>query len=391
MIYQGDCLEVLKTLPGESVDCCVTSPPYFNLRDYQVEGQIGLEDSPEEYVEKLVTVFGEVRRVLKDRGTCWIVIGDSYAAKRGYQVPDSKYKDVGNSRGMKASDYGLKPKDLIGIPWMVAFALRADGWYLRGDYIWAKPAPMPESVTDRCVKSHEYIFHFSKKAKYYFDHIAIEEDSVSDHKSGNGFKRSARVSYQNQDGSARGNEDQWGEVGGKRNKRSVWAINTKPFKEAHFATFPPEIPAICIKAGTSEKGVCPACGAPWVRQLEKSHVKPVDYAGKSSTQDKQFSSRRISANTRARRLAGGEHDNPFPAAKTIGWRPSCSCILDCAWGGPIPATVLDPFFGAGTTGVVSRKLLRNYIGIELNGDYIKIAKTRLAKIPAPLTMFAGGD
>ena len=172
-ILIGDCRERLRELPDKSVHSCVTSPPYFGLRDYGHDGQMGLEPTPDEFVAGMVEVFREVRRVLRDDGTLWLNIGDSYAANRGYQVPDSKHCDVGNSAPTRADKLGCKPKDLIGIPWMLAFALRADGWYLRQDIIWSKPNPMPESVRDRCTKAHEYIFMLSKSARYHYDAAAI--------------------------------------------------------------------------------------------------------------------------------------------------------------------------------------------------------------------------
>jgi DNA modification methylase len=228
-IINGCCLDVLKTLPDCSVNCCITSPPYYGLRDYGVDGQIGLEETPEEYVQKLVAVFREVRRVLKDDGTLWLNLGDTYAASRSYQVTDNKHKDVGNKIGHSVPP-GLKQKDLIGIPWMVAFALRADGWYLRQDIIWHKPNPMPESVKDRCTKAHEYVFLLSKKQRYYFDADAIAEDTVCGN---SGCKLHTE----------------------KRNKRSVWTVNTAPCKEAHFATFPKKLIEPMILAGCPKGGV----------------------------------------------------------------------------------------------------------------------------------------
>ena len=177
MIYQGDCLDILPTLEPKSIQCCVTPPPYYGLRDYGCDNQIGLEPTPDAYVEKLVAVFREVRRVLRDDGTVWLNLGDSYAANRSYQVVDNKHIDVGNNKASSVPS-GLKPKDLIGIPWMVAFALRADGWYLRQDIIWAKPNPMPESVTDRCTKAHEYIFLLTKSARYFYDADAVKEEAA---------------------------------------------------------------------------------------------------------------------------------------------------------------------------------------------------------------------
>ena len=310
MILAGDCLEILPTLEAESGQCCVTSPPYYGLRDYGCAGQIGLESTPEAYVEKLVAVFREVRRVLKPDGTLWLNLGDSYASGKGTcynpgggcsslgkerKEAGAYPLDRGNKSTLDAS--GLKPKDLIGIPWRVAFALQADGWYLRQDIIWAKPNPMPESVTDRCTKSHEYIFLLTKSARYFYDCDAVREKAVDDEKT---FY--AKLDKQPH----KGQRDPGGHretTGGfqhatfnpaGRNRRSVWTITTKPFKEAHFATFPPEIPEICIKAGS----------------------KPGD-------------------------------------------------------------TILDPFSGAGTTGVVAEKLGRKYIGIELNPSYVSMSEDRI--------------
>ncbi|PWC97735.1 DNA methylase N-4 [Azospirillum sp. TSO5] len=271
------------------------------MRDYGVDGQIGLEQTPDEYVAKLVEVFREVRRVLRDDGTLWLNLGDSFAGGGGGNYGSGKNvvsqggQQVTNVRNRQSwlTAAGLKSKDQIGIPWMVAFALRADGWYLRSDIVWSKPNAMPESVRDRPTRAHEFVFLLTKSDRYLYDHEAVKEPAVSDHKSGNGFKRDARLSYKDADG-ARGNDEQWDGVGGLRNLRSVWTVSTKPFKGAHFATFPPDLIEPCIKAG------CPAGGI-----------------------------------------------------------------------------VLDPFFGAGTTGLVARNLGRDCIGIELNPEYIAIAQRRL--------------
>lgn len=251
-IYQGDCIEQMKLFPDESINCCVTSPPYWGLRDYGHDDQIGLEETPEEYVSKMVAVFREVWRLLKPEGTLWLNLGDSYNgsggaggdySKGGLKEGQPKYK----GRNINS----LKPKDLVGIPWMVAFALRADGWYLRQDIIWHKPNPMPESVTDRCTKSHEYIFLMSKSAKYYYDADAIAEKQESTSKSFNGSKG-------NKSG-ANGDRNDGGRAGiertGFRNKRSVWTVTTKPFSEAHFATFPEDLIEPCILAGCPVGGV----------------------------------------------------------------------------------------------------------------------------------------
>lgn len=235
-IIQGDCRAVLRTLPDESVQCIVTSPPYFGLRDYGDAGQIGLEQTPEQYVQEIVGVFREARRVLRHDGTLWLNLGDSYAAARGgtHQPAETLAGGAGGrtaegervNRGRRdgynptrnAAAIGLKHKDLIGIPWRVALALQADGWYLRQDVIWHKPNPMPESVTDRFTKAHEYVFLLSKSERYYFDHEAVQEPATG-----------AR---------------------GVRNKRSVWTVATKPFPGAHFATFPPELIRPCVLAGS---------------------------------------------------------------------------------------------------------------------------------------------
>lgn len=295
-IITGDCRDVLRGLPDESVNCIVTSPPYYGLRDYGVDGQIGLEQTPDEYVAELVAVFREVRRVLRDDGTLWLNLGDSYAANRAYQVPSTKggaKHGPGQAAGGKGSvvPEGLKPKDLIGIPWRVAFALQSDGWYLRQDIIWHKPNPMPESVRDRCTKAHEYIFMFSKKPKYFYDHEAIKEPSVMRPQN-----RNTKRSEHPKGDAGRGAHvrPEGGTSYEARNRRSVWTVTTKPFKGAHFATFPPDLIEPCILAGCPEGGV-----------------------------------------------------------------------------------VLDPFGGAGTTGLVAQKLNRNAVLLELNPAYADLARERL--------------
>ncbi|MGG2485292.1 DNA-methyltransferase [Pseudomonas aeruginosa] len=264
-IRVGDCLDALRAMPDQSFHCCITSPPYFGLRDYGMPGQIGLEQTPAEFVSRLVEVFREVRRVLRDDGTLWVNMGDSYASIAGGYAPEGsagKHDIVSrNTRGAVRRGHrrnpaeGLKQKDLMGIPWRLAFALQDDGWYLRQDIIWHKPNPMPESVRDRCTKAHEYVFMLSKSPRYYYDHEAVKEDAVSDHPSGNGFKRDERESYKNLDGTARGNDEQWTGVGGKRNRRSVWTVPTAGFKGAHFATFPPDLIRPCVLAGAPRGGL----------------------------------------------------------------------------------------------------------------------------------------
>ena len=297
-IINGNSLEVLKSLPDNSIDCCVTSPPYYALRDYGCDGQIGLEETPEKYIESLCDVFSEVRRVLTPEGTLWLNIADSYWGG-GWRNAQFNEHSGDIQKGSKGTYCGLslpackgnvgdyKPKDLIGIPWMLAFALRSQGWYLRQDIIWQKPNPMPESVTDRCTKSHEYIFLLSKSQKYHFDYVAIQEKAKYpfDNRGERGDSR--RGTQMN---------SMSGQTGEMRNKRDVWTVNTKPCKEAHFATYPFELIKPCILAGCPENGI-----------------------------------------------------------------------------------VLDPFMGSGTTAIVARSLNRNYLGVELNPEYIKIAHKRLDK------------
>ncbi|MDD3040436.1 site-specific DNA-methyltransferase [Bacteroides sp.] len=256
-LYQGDALKIIKDLVSESIHCCVTSPPYWGLRDYGVEGQLGLEPTPEEYVSKVVEVFREVKRVLRKDGTLWLNLGDSYAKEglSGMGDPTIGERNLGGMEPIKKKiPQGLKPKDLVGIPWRVAFALQSDGWYLRSDIIWSKPNPMPESVIDRPSKSHEYIFLLSKSNRYYYDYKSIKEPVTE-----SSIKRLAQTTLADQRGSSRvpcktnGNMKAVGGIE-YRNKRTVWNIPTSRFSEAHFATFPTELVKPCILAG------CPVGG-----------------------------------------------------------------------------------------------------------------------------------
>ena len=264
-IINGDWLDKLKTLDAESVQCCVTSPPYWGLRDYGVHGQLGLEKTPEEYVEKMVSGFREVKRVLRNDGTLWLNLGDTYSSsgakgsggQKGKQATNvgSYFEDIAkNGR----STPGIEPKNLVGIPWRVAFALQSDGWYLRQDIIWHKPNPMPESVTDRCTKSHEYIFLLTKSARYYYDNEAIKEQALDESNKRysygykkHGFTQNVGSPIDKRIGTDK-TPEQFTHLMGKRNRRSVWSINTHSYSEAHFATFPQEIPRTCILAGSKE-------------------------------------------------------------------------------------------------------------------------------------------
>lgn len=265
----GDCLESLRAMSDQSAHCCVTSPPYFGLRDYGVDGQIGLEGTPQAFVARLVEVFREVRRVLRDDGTLWLNLGDSYAGgnsgskwREGSARADGMVRGDGEAsrrnRNGNGAVHGVKPKDLIGIPWRVAFALQDDGWYLRQEIIWHKPNPMPESVRDRCTKAHEQIFLLSKSPRYYFDSEAIREPVKSNKGNGRSFRGggsytggNAFNNHQKKPRETRGNVPN---ETGTRNRRSVWTVSTKPFSGAHFATFPPDLIEPCIMAG------CPAGG-----------------------------------------------------------------------------------------------------------------------------------
>jgi len=370
-IICGDCLEVLKTLPAESVDCCITSPPYYGLRDYGIGGQIGLEPTPEAYVARLVEVFREVRRVLKKEGTLWLNLGDSYAGSSGCHKGGS---EKANSNAGATNSYIMpkpgKPKDLIGIPWMVAFALRADGWYLRSDIIWHKPNCMPESCKDRPTKAHEYIFLLSKSQKYYYDNEAIKDP----------LQTNAPRTTKNGEGNGELAHGHFGQSKNGRNKRTVWTIPTRPYKEAHFATFPEALVEPCILAGTSEKGYCPACGKAWIRQVERGDI--VSRADNGNKHPPVLSAVLSGQGTNG---TGKSSLAMTRDVKTLGWLPSCQCASK-----PRPGIVLDPFFGAGTVGLVAKKLGRHYIGIELNPEYISMAKTRVQKTPVNLRSFEEG-
>jgi DNA modification methylase len=366
-VMLGDCREVMASMEPESVHCVVTSPPYWGLRDYGQDSQLGLEPTPEAYVESMVAVFREVRRVLRSDGTVWLNLGDSYSGNgggvttgKGALRPDQQaYKKWERDWGI------LKPKDLVGIPWRVAFALQADGWYLRSDIIWAKPNPMPESVTDRPTKAHEYLFLLSKSARYYYDADAVRE-ADSGYASGNGMTGRQGGARQSAVDGGVGSVERF-IPGSGRNIRSVWTIATQPYPGAHFATFPQALVEPCIKAGTSERGVCPECGAPWDRVVE-----------------------RTGGNYEDRKARGVE--GPYSAAgsmggsqsTTTGWQPACRCEHDGGGWVPVPATVLDPFAGSGTTGLVAQRLSRRAVLIDLNGEYLEQVMDRNRDIPLGL-------
>lgn len=443
-ILQGNCLDTLKTLSAGSVHCVVTSPPYWGLRDYGLppivwqngrvpcddgnhrwgkpiierkrgkvgdhstldggpmakgagrvqeighgntcqrcgawRGQLGLEPSPKLYIEHLVQIFCEVRRVLRDDGTLWLNLGDSYASGKGTcynpgggaNSLGQKRKEAGAhplDRGSKSTlvASGLKPKDLCGIPWRVALALQDDGWWLRSEIIWAKRAPMPESVTDRPTRSHEQIFLLTKSARYFYDQEAIREPPADYDRKGGDAPYTANGSTTN--GIGPNTFHQMSSSG--RNQRDVWMLGPEPYPEAHFATFPTEIPRRAILAGTSERGACPSCGAPWVRIVEKA-IKFTSGSGKAGNPP-------IGKNRGQPQTTSGDYDirmGPSVSTITAGWHPTCGCPHD----DPIPCTVLDPFSGSGTTGAIAVKLGRDYIGCELNPDYIELTNKRLENV-----------
>lgn len=371
-IIIGDVLEGLAQIPEASIHCAVTSPPYWGLRDYGVEGQIGLEATPEEFVAKMVEVFAAVRRVLRDDATLFVNIGDSYAndAKWGGQSGAKNYTSAagGYSRDRKAT--GLKPKDLCMMPWRVALALQADGWYLRSVIVWHKRSPMPESVTDRPTSSWEPIFLLAKSDRYFYDAEAVKEKSESTGGASFGKVDHAEAAAAAGQGVRRYERPDYREIG--RNQRNVWTLSAEPYPEAHFATFPSEIPRRAIKAGTSEKGACPACGAPWTRVVEKWHENP----GNRSTNGRK------SATKDTGDLGGCGYDVRLETrSKTTGWAPGC----DCNAGEPVPCVVLDPFLGSGTTVATARELGRHGVGIELNPTYADLARVRIAKAERPHT------
>jgi DNA modification methylase len=338
-LLKGDCRAILPTLPAESVHCVVTSPPYWGLRDYGCEGQLGLEVTPEAYVETMVAVFREVRRVLRDDGTLWCNLGDAF-----------------------------QDKQLLGIPWRLAFALQADGWYLRADIIWAKPNPMPESVTDRPTKAHEYVFLLTKSARYFYDADAVRESATPQQRTGDpSYQCPANVALA-ATGKRHGAAGLNGPSGAHRNLRSVWSIPSSPFPLAHFATFPPALASRCIQAGTSEKGCCRACGAPWAREPLPADVGAwCDHAD-----DLAHGAGGTRGNGRARKagyLATRDRE------RVGAWQPSCACDAP-----PIPSTVLDPFAGSGTVGAVAEQLGRHSLLIELSPTYIQMAEERTAQL-----------
>jgi DNA modification methylase len=475
-LYHGDALSTLHGLPDASVQMVVSSPPFWGLRDYgtgrweggdadcdhsialddddsdgnrcwicgarRIDQQIGLEPDPQQWVERLVAVYRECRRVLRDDGVMFVEIGDSYstrwgsirdegraglgvqerrrrsnrtedldgvqaggagdlsrgagdegcagrdghAGRRSERLPSGSGSDLGE--GADAWSRGrLKEKDLVGAPWMLAFALRDDGWYLRADCIWSRPNPMPESVSDRPTKAHSYVFVLSKRARYFWDADAVREQAT------NGERFHGAYAAGHNGYAARNGRDSGEQTTTSRNLRSVWEIATEATPFAHFATFPQRLVERCIRAATSEYGACAACGAPWRRitrshSIERHELDPSDARYRRARYDASHADSPYAANAGQR----------YSATTTLGWQPSCDCNGEHRRevdedGDPIivyypripladhprePCRVLDPFVGSGTTALVARRLGRRSIGIELNAEYLEITRRRLA-------------
>ena len=484
-VFQGDAREVLATLPEKSVHMCMTSPPYFGLRDYgtaiweggdpdcdhhrdtahqkqgatsqrvgrqnvdeqrnetfrnacakcgaiRTDAQIGREPTPSEYVEALVETFREVWRVLRDDGTLWLNLGDSYAAQRGGTAmpaetisggehglgPEEAKRGRGNGYQphRNASKIGYKHKDLMLVPSRVAMAMQADGWYLRNDIVWATPNPMPESVTDRFTNSYEHVFLFSKLPRYFFDQDAVREPHTE--VTLNRIKYGLKHKHPDGIGVAIPpvDVDEMGERfahAGGRNRRDVWTIPTVSYSGAHYAVFPPALVEPCVKAGTSERGVCIVCGAPWARATEKNgeldmsrpqarramelaeaadltpaHIAAIRAVGTTDVGKGRLTQTGAGNNApevqaladEAKAALGGYYrEFTFAVSVTTGWEPTCEHVA-----ATVPATVLDCFAGSGTVGKVAQSLSRRAVLIDLNTEYLEQQMTRNSQVPLGL-------
>jgi len=462
-IILGNVLDELQKLPSESVHCILTSPPYYGLRsygtpsqiwggnpvcehDFSIEtppprerneddvvnpdtlqnanrgacydaeensgrfcskcgawfGHLGLEPNPIMYIEHMTEILVEAKRVLRNDGTFWLNIGDSYVGGKGQSgTRGAEYQEARNDSGESINqgyqtlggpvltrptdnmvmlrEMRMKPKDLMGIPWMLAFALRDTGWWLRQDIIWAKKNCMPESVKDRCTRSHEYVFLLTKSEQYYYDWYAIREPAAYDGRKDEMFKGAVK-SYDGvmpggkphtfaQAGHPRWNKDENGER--YRNKRDVWFLSLQPFKEAHFATFPPDLIRPMILAGTSQYGACSTCGAPWERCFEDNIVG--DRLADGSLRKSKASRRAQTPGSEINGETSAFNSGTWNEPKSTGWRPTCSCEKN----DPVPCKVMDIFNGSGTSGIVCLQESREYIGIELKPEYVEMSERRL--------------
>lgn len=444
----GDARELLAAIPDNSVDCCITSPPYFQLRDYGVEGQIGMERTPAEWIAVMTSVFRDVRRVLAPHGTCWLNVGDKYLSDGG-----SGHQGNGNScrahrrhtqhnlATAPPSAFGLKAKDLALLPERLAIALQDDGWYVRQRCVWHKPSPMPESTKDRPTTDFEHVWMLTKSETYFYDAFAVMEATTGGaHLRGTGVNPKSIRSLvaphrqmprprQNSSFSAAVNQPM-----ATRNLRTVWRISASPFADemclacgryydarekrqlartdenalvcrcgksdawlAHFATFPPALPELCIRASTSEMGCCAWCGKPIERIVRRPRVgdwnpdggrhdgadvarmrrgAKRNYGGKNLGMVEQDKSRQMQVSLASARAAGAPHDAPFPAPEHVGWRPCCPMNTEQLRR---PAVVLDPFAGAATTLIAAERMGRDAIGLELNADYVRMARERIRR------------
>ena len=430
-IFHGDCRDVLKQMPAASINCCVTSGPYWGLRDYGNKpsvwggsecihewgqwqakhdereatqsgksrtterfygaesrkfngnhqkhtagawcqqcgawlGCYGLEPTPEMFVEHTVEIFREVARVLHPSGTLWLNLGDSYNGSGAGGGGNRKGNEHGQHDAMaelgRPQAESLKPKDLCMIPRRVFLALQADGWYLRSIICWAKKSPMPESVTDRPTNSWEPIALLTRNAKYFYDAEAVKEEALQPEGEPNATGQQKAHDVRGRGNGVAGSTLGTNQGPSSRNMRNVWHLGPEPYPDAHFATFPTEIPRRAIKAGTSEHGCCPACRAPYKRVVDKTKGTPASHHGSA------FDAGKTGVNG-----AGRVGEGPRTVqSRTTGWEPTCKCNA----GKPVPCRVLDPFFGSGTTGEVAQELGCECDGIELNPEYIELAKER---------------
>ena len=375
--YGRDVLDALREIPDATVQCCVTSPPYYGLRDYKVAGQIGLEPTLDEFLSRLVAVFREVRRVLHPTGIAWVNMGDSYGQNQGGKVgtkPGTKCKPrdgmpsswgAGLATPIDRKANGLREKSLLNVPYRLAFALADDGWLHRDTVIWHKPAPMPESVRDRCTKAWEPIFMFTRQPRYFADMEGVRMRAVSaPHAPKN--RATADAGHLRNDIGTEAMGRVWGTT--HSNLRNVWRMSSEPYKGAHFATFPSELPRRCLKIGTSPRGCCPTCRAPWVRVTER-------IAGKPNTALAVYQRARNDGATSGgvdNSTLGGSHGG----RSTTGWKPICRCPAS----DPVPCLVLDPFSGSGTTMRVAAELGLDGIGIDLSDDYLHLARERVGSL-----------
>jgi DNA modification methylase len=449
-ILQGDVLARLADLPDNSVHCVVTSPPYFGLRDYgtgqweggsaecqhkqgggrdntvktapalvaqdgyesafrsgtayinqgeayrdvcgkcgahRIDRQIGLEPTPAEFIETMVSVFREVRRVLRPDGTCWLNMGDSYA-NAGQTGGDRRGTLHEGGKPAYTPIAGLKPKDLLMMPARVALALQAEGWWIRSEITWAKRAPMPESVRDRPTSATEKIYLLTKSERYFYDADAVREPQADPARGASG-QRVTLKDERPQDGvrnrtlneiDRNGNQRAYNPAG--RNMWNYWLLGPEPYAAAHFATFPTEIPRRCISAGTSEHGCCGACGAPWRRVVERTHPPNEVFTKRHAPVDGYVYSGSIHNGEwkgHGQKLQDWRNANPD---RTVGWEPTCRC----EGAGVVPCTVLDPFAGAGTTLMVALRLGRRALGIELNPEYIAMSRRRIESDPQAMNL-----